>query len=170
MVFKKTAYVMSFVRITRIFTFEAAHLLRHHDGLCRNIHGHSYRLEVCAGGEPFDKPGDSKDGMVWDFACLKKVVTETVLDRVDHALLMNRQMHDDLHDLVTKMDLKVLWLPFEPTSENMVSFFAEALSGKMPPGVRLISLKLYETATSFAGWEAEDQHGDSCKSDRKTEQ
>ena len=32
--------------ITKIFRYEAAHALMGYDGLCANIHGHSYRLEV----------------------------------------------------------------------------------------------------------------------------
>ena len=34
------------IRLTKEFTFEAAHALEGYDGLCREIHGHSYRLFV----------------------------------------------------------------------------------------------------------------------------
>ncbi|MBO7282473.1 MAG: 6-carboxytetrahydropterin synthase, partial [Alistipes sp.] len=37
---------MSVIRLTKEFTFEAAHMLEGYDGLCREIHGHSYRLFV----------------------------------------------------------------------------------------------------------------------------
>ena len=41
---------MAKLSITKIFTFEAAHALNGYDGLCANIHGHSYRLEVSVCG------------------------------------------------------------------------------------------------------------------------
>ena len=34
------------IRVTKEFCFEMAHLLTEYDGLCRNIHGHSYKLAV----------------------------------------------------------------------------------------------------------------------------
>ena len=37
---------MSVIRLTKEFNFEAAHMLEGYDGLCREIHGHSYRLFV----------------------------------------------------------------------------------------------------------------------------
>ena len=43
---------MSVIRLTKEFTFEAAHMLEGYDGLCREIHGHSYRLFVTIKGEP----------------------------------------------------------------------------------------------------------------------
>ena len=43
---------MSVIRLTKEFTFEAAHMLEGYDGLCREIHGHSYRLFVTVKGKP----------------------------------------------------------------------------------------------------------------------
>ncbi|MDR0941133.1 MAG: 6-carboxytetrahydropterin synthase, partial [Bacteroidales bacterium] len=39
------------VRITKEFTFDMAHALFEYDGLCRNIHGHTYKLQVTLKGE-----------------------------------------------------------------------------------------------------------------------
>jgi 6-pyruvoyltetrahydropterin/6-carboxytetrahydropterin synthase len=70
-----------------------SHALLNYDGLCRNIHGHSYKLLVTIIGEPADLPGDPKDGMVIDFKELKDLVKEHVVDRLDHSLVINRQAH-----------------------------------------------------------------------------
>ena len=35
---------MTVIRLTKEFSFEAAHALDGYDGPCREIHGHSYRL------------------------------------------------------------------------------------------------------------------------------
>jgi 6-pyruvoyltetrahydropterin/6-carboxytetrahydropterin synthase len=68
-------------RVTRRFSFEAAHQLEWHSGACKNLHGHSYRLEVTVAGELTD------DGIVIDFADLSALVQREVLDRFDHTYL-----------------------------------------------------------------------------------
>ena len=50
------------VRITKAFKFEMAHALHGYDGLCKNIHGHSYRLWVTIRGEIKNEKGHRKDG------------------------------------------------------------------------------------------------------------
>ena len=37
---------MSKIRITKSFSFETGHALYGYDGLCKNVHGHSYKLDV----------------------------------------------------------------------------------------------------------------------------
>ena len=60
------------IRITKEFKFEMAHALHGYDGLCKNIHGHSYRLWVQIKGQTRNISGDTKDGMVIDFSDLEK--------------------------------------------------------------------------------------------------
>ena len=69
------------VRVTKRFTFEMAHALRCHDGLCANIHGHSYVLDVTLLGTPIHAPGHPKDGMVIDFLRVGVGDLRTGLDR-----------------------------------------------------------------------------------------
>lgn len=68
-------------QVTRTFGFEAAHKLDWHLGACRNLHGHSYRLEVSVEG-PLDD-----NGIVIDFADLAAVVRREVIERFDHTYL-----------------------------------------------------------------------------------
>ena len=70
---------MTVIRLTKEFSFEAAHALDGYDGPCREIHGHSYRLFVTVKGCPAAGEGDPKCGMVMDFGVLKRIVNE---DRV----------------------------------------------------------------------------------------
>ncbi len=67
--------------VTRTFRFEAAHQLEWHSGACKNLHGHSYRLEVTVGGVV------DHNGIVADFADLADVVDREVVDRYDHTYL-----------------------------------------------------------------------------------
>jgi 6-pyruvoyltetrahydropterin/6-carboxytetrahydropterin synthase len=45
---------------------------------------------------------------------------------------------------------------YQPTCENLVADFASRLINEMPSGITLHSLRLYETAKSYAEWFAED--------------
>ena len=51
---------------------------------------------------------------------------------------------------------KIIVTPYQPTCENMVEDFARVIAAELPSGVELFSVKLHETATSFAEWYATD--------------
>jgi 6-pyruvoyltetrahydropterin/6-carboxytetrahydropterin synthase len=51
---------------------------------------------------------------------------------------------------------KVHLMDFQPTCENLVVYIAKIIKERLPQGVELFSLKLYETATSYAEWFASD--------------
>ena len=71
---------MDKIRLTKEFSFEAAHSLEGYDGACSQIHGHSYRLYVTIEGIPANREGDPKDGMVMDFGVLKQIVNCEVVE------------------------------------------------------------------------------------------
>ncbi len=148
---------MSVIRLTKEFSFEAAHMLEGYDGLCREIHGHSYRLFVTVKGEPVNDPTSPKLGMVMDFGILKHIVNEQIVDRLDHAFMMRRTENSEEVLLALGGSFsKVVLTDYQPTCENMLADFAERLLGALPEEVELCSLKLHETATSFAEWYASD--------------
>lgn len=142
------------VRITKEFSFEAAHLLTGYDGLCANIHGHSYRLFVTLRGEPLRDEASPKDGMLMDFGVLKGIVHEEVISPLDHTLMIRVGAHPALCAL--SATLRVQEFPFQPTCENLLIWMAKRLVSRLPAGVELFSLRLHETATSFAEWFVED--------------
>lgn len=106
-------------RVTRSFTFEAAHFLPWHPGRCRDLHGHSYRLEVAVEG-PVDE-----NGVVLDFADLKTAVHDAVVSHYDHRLL------NDLLD--------------NPTAELVA---ADAWKRLEAAGLAPARVRLWETPTS----------------------
>lgn len=147
---------MNNVRITKEFVFDMAHALHNYDGLCRNIHGHTYRLCVTLLGKPIDDPNNVKLGMVMDFGELKRIVKEPLVEKFDHALVLNTT-----HNLAQRLEgiqdyNKIIELPFQPTCENLIIHFAQEIIKRLPQEVRLHSLRLYETPTSFAEWFASD--------------
>ncbi len=133
-----------------------AHTLYEYDGLCRNIHGHSYNLEVTVAGEPRNEPGHPKDGMVLDFSEIKEIVKTQVVNRFDHALMVNRLAPENQQELLRQTNERIIIVDFQPTSENIAAYIAEILQQHLPAGVNLFSIRLYETITSFAEWFASD--------------
>lgn len=147
---------MSRIRLTRLFTFEAAHALQHYTGACRNIHGHSYKLQVTIIGTPIVSETHPNDGMVLDFKELKQLVQETILDPLDHALLLRQDSSPELVEALRHLDHKLVLTPYQPTCENMLIDFKQRLKHKFPPYIELHSMKLWETEKSFAEWYAAD--------------
>jgi 6-pyruvoyltetrahydropterin/6-carboxytetrahydropterin synthase len=111
-------------------TFAAGHALRNYHGKCENVHGHNYRCEVTVEGEQLDQAG-----LLVDFVLLKRVV-HGVIERMDHQWLNDFPPFDVLN----------------PSAENIAKFIYEEVSKGMSagPGVRLRSVKLWETDTSYA--------------------
>jgi 6-pyruvoyltetrahydropterin/6-carboxytetrahydropterin synthase len=147
---------MTKIRITKQFRFEMAHVLLGYDGPCKNVHGHSYELNVTVRGTANISSGHPKLGMVMDFGDLKKIVREQIIDIFDHALVLNRDMPDKVLDNLQQHFEKVILLPYQPTSEMMVADFAGRITYHLPSGLELVHLMLRETATSYAEWLAED--------------
>jgi len=142
------------IRITKEFKFEMAHALHGYDGLCKNIHGHSYRLWVTVRGSAMKEKGHKKNGMVMDFDVLKNLVRPEIIDKYDHSLVLNANSpHAEIDFSAFE---KVFFLPYQPTSENLVMDFALKIKGKLPEGVELYKVVLSETATSFAEWNQEE--------------
>jgi len=147
---------MTKIRITKEFNFEMAHALLGYDGKCSNIHGHSYHLTVTLIGEPSDKSSDPKNGMVMDFGELKIIVNKEIIEKFDHAFVINADTPD--RDKFSSLPFfkKIIFLPYQPTCENMLADFSERINKSLPDAVKLHSLKLRETNDSYAEWFAED--------------
>lgn len=149
---------MSKIRITKQFTFETGHALYGYDGKCKNVHGHSYKLSVTVIGQPISDTGNAKLGMVIDFGDLKKIVNREIVNVFDHATVFNKNTpHVDLAKELSDRGHDVLLVDYQPTSEMMVIDFAAKIQSFLPEKIKLHSLRLSETATSYAEWHAADQ-------------
>ena len=147
---------MKKVRLSKEFRFEMGHALLNYDGLCKHIHGHSYKLIVTVIGEPITDKQDPKFGMVMDFKDLKAIVNKQVVSVLDHSLIVYSKAEGESLESVRKMYEKVYVFDFQPTCENLVIHIAETVKKDLPKHLSLYSVKLYETATSFAEWYAAD--------------
>ena len=113
------------------FEFAAAHSLPHHSGKCRRPHGHNYLLEVGVKGRPRPADGTSSEGMVMDFADLKRTVGERAVAVVDH---------QDLN--------QVLPAGYQPaTAEHLCLWLWDTLH---PALAELNWVRVWETPKSYA--------------------
>ena len=141
--------------LTKIFHFEAAHALAGYDGKCRNIHGHSYELRVTVKGMPLDEPGNPKNGMVIDFHDLKAIVNQEVVEKLDHSFIIGNNLPNEFVEITKKNFDKVVELPYQPTTENMLADFARRIKRRLPQHVELYSITLQETRDNIAEWREE---------------
>lgn len=147
---------MGIIRVTKEFSFEMAHVLHNYDGPCRNVHGHSYRLFVTVAGTPGSDENDPKLGMVIDFGDLKRIVREEIVEKFDHSVVLSTHQPAEKRKLFKSLFGNTVVVGYQPTCENMVADFAARIVKRLPPGVILHNLRLYETATSYAEWFAGD--------------
>ena len=149
---------MTKIRITKSFGFETGHALYGHDGLCKNIHGHSYKLFVTVIGIPTQDDKDHKNGMVIDFKDLKNIVKTEIVDVFDHATVFNKNSpHEEIAKFLSNHNHKVIQVDYQPTSEKMVIDFAHRIEARLPSHIKLHNVRLHETATAYAEWYASDQ-------------
>jgi 6-pyruvoyltetrahydropterin/6-carboxytetrahydropterin synthase len=150
---------MANIRLTKKFNFEMAHALKCHDEVCAHLHGHSYCLAVTVAGEPIHQPEHPKNGMVMDFSDLKKIVREEIIDHCDHALMLHKSQKTEIccNDSNSALWKNTIFVDYQPTSENMLSDFAQRIKKRLPKHVKLHHLVLHETVNSSAEWWAEDQ-------------
>ena len=121
-----------------------AHRLPWHEAGCRNVHGHGYRMEVELTGEPM------MNGMVLDYFELSSLV-EPLVREVDHAFLCDTS--DELmRDFLSATGLKVVFVEFSTTAENIAAWFYERLADMFVPMKHLVELRvrISETERTWA--------------------
>ena len=144
------------ISATKEFTFDMAHMLADHEGLCKNIHGHTYKLFVTVSRNDCNLiDAGPAEGMVVDFKELKRIVQDYVIANLDHALMLNINseaiLEKQLKVLFESSDRqKVCWVDYRPTAENMAIHIYHALTHLLQPsGIHVVKIKLYETPTSY---------------------
>jgi 6-pyruvoyltetrahydropterin/6-carboxytetrahydropterin synthase len=130
--------------VTKTVRFDAAHILTNHSGLCKNLHGHTYKVDISVSAS-----GTKDDGMVMDFKDLNKIATSVICDRFDHAFICNTQSagESEIADVVARNGMRTVALPFRSTAENLARFFFDELEDKIHG---LCSVKVWETQDSCA--------------------
>ena len=92
-----------------------------------------------------------------DCGVMKRIGNGEGVARCDHALGWRAPRRDaPLRAVLAVRFGNIVTVDYQPTCENMLGDFAARIARRLPLGVELHSLRLHETATSFAEWFAED--------------
>lgn len=127
-----------------------AHAIHGYAGACKNIHGHSYELEVTVSGCTTKDEYILAPGFIIDFKELKQLVTDSIIRMIDHKLVLSQDYIAEHPSIRSQENLVMLGA--EPTAENLLIHFQQILLQALPSGSKLVELKLYETKDSFARW------------------
>lgn len=135
------------MKIAKRFRWEGAHRLPWHDGLCKNLHGHSYSMFVEIEGEPDDR------GLLMDFKDLKKCLSSLV-DAWDHGTVVY-EGDTELLTVVQQKNWKHYVLPYDSTAENMCIYAADYLINNSRAvleahRIHTVRVRISETETCYA--------------------
>jgi len=156
--------------ISKSFTFAAAHRLHGHEGLCRFIHGHNYKVELYFEG--YELELDSV-GRVIDFSSIKENIIKPLKEKYDHNFILS--INDPLYIAWVKLaadegDItkyaffrhcvqsevpQTLEDGSNPTAENMAIDFYNFAERTLPMligavNVEIKAVRVWETDTASA--------------------
>ena len=103
--------------------FDAAHALVGYPGKCRNLHGHTWDVDVTVKGTKLDSVG-----IVYDFVDIKKNLLD-ILDQFDHKYLNEVPPFDQ----------------FNSTAENLARVIYDQMEAVLPEGIDLVEISVWES-------------------------
>lgn len=131
------------MKIAKEFRWEMGHRLPEHFGLCKNIHGHSYKMLVEFEGEL------NKDQMVIDYYDVEKIINP-IIQKLDHAFMVNDNDKTVL-EFLEKMNSKKVVVDFDATAENICKYLLNEISkSSLPENICSIKVRVYETQFDYA--------------------
>jgi len=131
------------MKIAKEFRWEMGHRLPEHFGLCKNIHGHSYKMLVEFRGEL------NKDEMVIDYYDVEKIINP-IVEKLDHSFMVNK---DDkvVLEFLEKMNSKKVVVDFQSTAENICTYILnEVKKANLPSNLKEIKVRVFETSDDYA--------------------
>lgn len=142
--------------ITKEIEIDLGHRVPNHKSKCRNLHGHRYKIEVGVDDKVIKTFGSSNEGMVIDFSDLKEIMMQEIDTKFDHGFVMyNQDEIEPLFRILKKsQDIKIIFVPFIPTAENLAKYWYELIAPKLKKRkIKIKYVKVFETPTSTAIYE-----------------
>jgi 6-pyruvoyltetrahydropterin/6-carboxytetrahydropterin synthase len=131
------------MKIAKKFDWEMGHRLPEHFGLCKNIHGHSYKMIVEFEGEL------DEQGMVIDFYDVEKIINP-IIEKLDHAFMVKEDDEITL-EFLEKLNSKKVVVDFFATVENICNYIStKIIKSNLPKNIKFINVRVYETAEDYA--------------------
>ena len=131
------------MKIAKEFRWEMGHRLPDHFGLCKNIHGHSYKMIVEFEGEL------DKNQMIIDYYDVEKIINP-LIEKLDHSFMVNKNDKVVL-EFLEKMNSKKVIVDFNSTAENICSYLlSEIKKCSLPSNISSVKVRVYETQFDYA--------------------
>jgi 6-pyruvoyltetrahydropterin/6-carboxytetrahydropterin synthase len=143
------------MKISKDFEFDMAHRLPNHSGLCKNLHGHRYKVRLTFVGpnmlEDDNSVGDADEGMVVDFHTVKKIAKTFFDETLGHGCMLSNQYDSDTIQFFQSKGWRVIAVDFVPTAENMAEWMYNQLVKEFrAKNINLRTVTVWETPTAFA--------------------
>ena len=148
----------SMISVTKEVTFDCAHMLSGHEALCKNLHGHTYKVLITVTGTPVTE--GSSTSMILDFKHLKNAINEIIVTKFDHAVIFSaedfrNQAEEELYTWAKKHNMRHFVMIGRTTAEQMAYYFNYKIEDYLKHELGLeniicCSCRVYETPTSFA--------------------
>ena len=131
------------MKIAKEFHWEMGHHLPEHFGLCKNIHGHSYKMIIEFEGEL------DEQGMVIDFYDVEKIIAP-IIDELDHSFMVKDDDKLTL-EFLEKLNSKKVVINFFATVENICKYISDKIiKSNLPKNIKFIIVRVYETVEDYA--------------------
>ncbi len=133
------------MEVKKSISFCMAHKLTNH----RELHGHSYELEIVLEGNVLNDPTSPDDGLVIDYKAIEKIARDTIIDQLDRSCIISE--NDPITPTLRHIQdqIKIIFVPFVTSSEQVVKWIFE----KLAPGfeaystnkIKLVALTLRDS-------------------------
>jgi 6-pyruvoyltetrahydropterin/6-carboxytetrahydropterin synthase len=131
------------MKIAKEYRWEMGHRLSEHFGLCKNIHGHSYKMRVEFEGEL------DQNEMVIDYYDVDKIINP-LIEKLDHAFMVNENDKIVL-EFLEKMKSKKIVINFNSTAENICLYIINEIKKyALPANIYSMKVRVYETELDYA--------------------
>jgi len=140
---------MAGYKVHRYHDISCGHRVHGHEGKCRNLHGHNYRIHFTCVAEDGALDGV---GRVIDFSQVKAKLCMWVEEHWDHRFLIWEE--DPMKSHLLELDPTVVVVPFNPTAENIAQYLVEVVGPAQlaGTGIKLSEVMVEETRKCFASY------------------
>lgn len=142
---------MASYKVHRYHDISCGHRVYGHEGKCRHLHGHNYRVHFTCVAE--DGALD-RIGRVIDFSQVKAKLCMWIEEHWDHRFLIWED--DPMKSYLLELDPTVVAVPFNPTAENIARYLVEVVGPAQlaGTGIKLSEVMVEETMKCFASYGA----------------
>ncbi len=127
------------ITISRYHDISTGHRVVGHEGKCKNLHGHNYRITFTLAADKLDPIG-----RVIDFGVVKNGLCSWLEVNWDHRMLIWEE--DPMLEPLLLIDNSVERVSFNPTAENIGAHLLYRVGPMILPSyVKLISVTVEET-------------------------